>query len=204
MNEKIMSNLYTEEINKLIGLHRAMDKTRNYSVLILAGMAYFAFGLPQTSSHLILILGSLIIFLFQVFEARTSQFAATSDQRIREIEKNFLAPSIDPTIKPEEGWEKRITAILSEYKSSKGFVDAFAERVWKNYFIIFLTLDICWFSKLYLFPQTAQNWIEFIHKLDFGALPGWFFLVFAGAFWITYTVLAIMYHLKNKGKEIRY
>ncbi len=204
MSEKMMSNLYTEEVNLLLGLRKAMDRTRNYSVLILAGMAYFAFGMPQTSSHLVLILGSIIIFLFQVFETRTLQFAATADQRIREIEKNFLAPAIDPTIKPEEGWEKRIAAGLSEHKLSKGFVDAFAEQVFKNYFIIFVTLDICWFSKLYLFPETAQNWAEFIHKLDFGALPGWFFLVFATAFWITYTTLAIMYLKKNKGKEIRY
>lgn len=204
MNEKIISSLYTEEINRLIGLRTAMDKTRNYSVLILAGMAYFAFGLPQTSSHLVLILGSLIIFLFQFFETRTSQFAATTEQRIREIEKNFLAPSIDSTIKPEEGWEKRITTGLSESKPAKGFVDAFAERVFKNYFVIFITLDICWFSKLYLFPETAESWADFVHKLDFGALPGWFFLAFAGAFWITYTTLAIMYLKKNKGKEIQY
>ena len=204
MNESVVPKIYTDELNRVLAFRRAMDTTRNLSVLVVAGMAYVAFGLPQTSSHLVLILGSLIVFLFQLFETRTSQFAETSEDLVRNIEKNFLAPSVDSSIGAVDGWEQQIAESLSEFKLSVGFLDAFAERVFKSYFLIFLTLDLCWFSKLYLFPEPASTWTDFVQRLDFGVVPGGAFIVFAGAFWIAYLTLAAVFVIKNKGSEIRY
>jgi len=201
MKELSFENLYEEEMKRLLWYRRSMDATRNLSVLALAGMAYFAFGFPKTSSHLILILGSLIIFLFQIFESRTSQFAETSAHRVRLIEQNALVPSLDPSAEPEEGWEKKLAQGYSDNKPVMNFFYAFSGRIWKGYFIIFLTLDICWFSKLYIFPHTAGSFAEFLDRLKFGILPGWTFIAFASLFWITYITLTILFLKKYKGKE---
>jgi len=201
MNNLNVNNLYKQEVKRLLGFRRSMDMTRNLSVLCLAGQAYFAFGFPTTSSHLILILGSLIIFLFQFFEAVTSQQAETSGYRVRLMERNALLPNVDPTYSAAKDWEKELVQSLTSPKPRMNFVDAFSGRIWKGYFIIFLTLDVCWFSKLYLFPHTAGSWTEFLSRLQFGALPGWTFLAFASAFWITYTTLTVLFLKKYKGKE---
>lgn len=196
--------IYSEQMHQLLSLRRSMDATRNLSVFIIAGMAYFTFGLAETSSHLILILGSLTVFALQVFEARAHQFAETAEQRIREIEKNALAPSLDPSLQPETGWEQRLAQGLVKPSLGVGYVYAFAARAWKNYFLIFLTLDVCWFSKLYLYPHPAASWSEFLSRPGFGIVPGWFFYAFAASFWVLYIYLAVWYLLKHKGLEARY
>jgi uncharacterized membrane protein len=195
-----IDDFYTQEVRRLLSYRHSMEMTRNLSVMALAGMAYFAFGFPEKSSHLILILGSLIIFLFQVFESCTSQHAETSAYRVRQIENNVLIPALDPSAKAEEGWEKDLAVSLGSPKPVMNFFYAFSGRIWKGYFIIFLTLDVCWFSKLYLFPHTAASWTEFVGRLEFGALPGWVFLAFPALFWLTYTTLTILFLKKYKGK----
>jgi uncharacterized membrane protein len=193
-------SLYSEESRRLLSLRRSMEATRNLSVFIIAGMAYFAFGLAETSSHLILILGSLTVFALHVFEARAYQFADVSHLRVREIEKNLLAPSLDPSASPESGWEQRLASSLVSPRPV-GYIYAFAARAWKNYILIFITLDVCWFSKLYLYPHAAASLSEFLARPGFGFLPGWFFFLFAASFWAIYLSLAVFYLIKRKGKE---
>jgi uncharacterized membrane protein len=196
-----IETVYSEEMKRTLWFRRSMDATRNLSVLSLAAMICFTFGLPDTSSHLVMILGSLVIFAFQIFEARAHLFAEASEERIRIIERNYLAT---PPAGPVKEWREELAKSLMESEPPIGFVEAFAARTLRNYIIIFLTLDICWFAKLYLFPQPAPDWASFVHRLDSGFIPGWFFLLFAGAFWAIYFGLAIWYIIRTKGREARY
>ncbi len=81
MPDNALETLYAEEMRRALSWRGAMDWTRNLSVLIVAGMAFVAFGL-NGSSHLVLFLGSLSIFAFLIFESRMHQFAETSEQRL--------------------------------------------------------------------------------------------------------------------------
>jgi uncharacterized membrane protein len=204
MNDSELGQLYIEETRNLLALDRSMDTTRNLSVLALAGMIFVGFGFPLSSSHLVLILGSLVIFAFQLFETRAHRFASVSRLRTRAIEKNHIAPAVDRSIVPEEGWRRKLAGNLRAGSVPSGFVEAFAARTVRNYIVIFLTLDICWFTKLYLYPDPASDWSTFVGRLDTGVLPGWFFLVFAGTFWAIYLSLAVWHLIRTKGEESVY
>jgi uncharacterized membrane protein len=200
MNSEVQS-YYSRETQRLLQRERLIETTRYLSVFALGGMIYFAFGFPETSSHLVLIYGSLVIFLFQIFEARTYQMARSSIERLRIVDVNIIAPAVDTTLIPVPGWEKDLSESIRNASAPIRFPAAFAATIFKAYFIIFITLDICWFSKLYLFPFPAGNWGEFVSRLDFGAVPGAFFLWFASGFWIVYTALAFWYFIRLRHDE---
>ncbi len=188
--------VYEQSVKRLVSTEKAMNTTRNLSVFIVAGMMYFIFGFPQTSSHLIAILGSLTIFVLQIFESRIYQMNYKYNRIVTLIENVLSGKLTDFQDGPMES--------LNALTPPVSFVYAFAATTWKNYILIFLTLDVCWFSKLYLFPVAAASWSEFFNRPAFGFLPGWFFYAFAGAFWIIYFTLGIWYKLKSKNEKLNY
>lgn len=200
MNNDIQ-HYYSAENTRLLQRERLIETTRHFSVFVLAGMIFFTFGFPDTSSHLVLILGSLVIFLFQIFESRVYRLALLSGDRLRLIEANIYAPSLDSSVQPDKDWEKNLVQHMLLSKHVIRFPAAFAATVFKAYFLIFITLDVCWFAKLYLFPSPALSWHEFVSRLDFGAVPGVFFLFFAASFWIVYTGLALWHFFRLRHKE---
>ncbi len=205
MAENVPETLYAEETRRSLGWRGEMDWTRNLSVLIVAGMAFVAFGF-NGSSHLVLFLGSLSIFALLIFESRMHQFAQASEQRLREIEKNYFAPALDVGVAADPSWRERLAKSLVSTGPAVGFIEAFAARVSKNYFLIFLALDACWFSKLYLDPKPAATWAEFQHRADFGFVPGWLILLVVVPVWGSYVALIVWLWLKEKylGREARY
>jgi len=189
MNENLISQLYHESVKQEIATKRSMEMTSNLSVFIIAGMMYFIFGFPETSSHLVAIIGSLTVFVLQIFEARVFMKNYTYKKRVNEIEEALLKQNENPD--------------TSVHYSGTGinFVYAFAATIWKNYILIFLTLDACWFAKLYLFPTPASSWSEFLSRPESGFIPGWFFFTFAGVFWLIYFSLGIWYKIKSKSEK---
>lgn len=204
MDSGAINTLYREEMRRLLWFRGSMDATRNLSVFIVAGMAYVMFGLPETSSHLVAFIGSLTVFALLIFESRTCQFAENSEVRVREIEANYLAPAIDASAHPEEGWENRLAADLANMRPMMSFIEAFAARIYRNYFLIFIALDACWFSKLYLYPHPVASWSEFVHRADLGFVPGWLVLGVVVPVWGSYILLIIWLRGKYNGREPRY
>ncbi len=188
MNENFLTELYRKLIEQNINYEKSMDTTRNLSVFIIAGMMYFIFGFPQTSSHLIAILGSVTVFVLQIFESVANGKNLDVERKIKIIESNFFQTTNVDSNKLKQDFDNTPKLISN-------FVFNFSATTFKNYILIFLTLDICWFSKLYLFPTAASSWSEFFNRPAFGFLPGWFFYAFAGLFWITYFSLAIWYKI---------
>lgn len=200
-----IQTLYAEETRRSLSWRTAMDWTRNLSVLIVAGMAFVAFGL-NGSTHYVLFFGSLAVFALLIFEARMHRFAQAPEDRLREIEKNYFAPALDVGVSADASWRERLAKSLLSTAPSVGFIEAIAARVSKNYFVIFLALDSCWLSKLYLDPRPATSLVEFWHRVDFGFVPGWAILLFLVPFWGSLVGLTVWFRLKEKylGREVRY
>jgi len=205
MPDNALEMLYAEEMRRALSWRGAMDWTRNLSVLIVAGMAFVAFGL-NGSSHLVLFLGSLSIFALLIFESRMHQFAETSEHRLREIERSYFAPALDVGVSPAPSWRERLARSLASPRPEVGFIEAFAARVSRNYFLIFIALDACWFSKLYVDPKPAASWTEFQHRADLGFVPGWLILLVVVPVWGSYIALIVWLWLKEKylGRAARY
>ena len=195
--------LYEQELKRGVSFRRGMDTTRNLAIAIVAAMALVVFGLPD-ASHLVLFLGSLTVFTLAIVEARSHRFAEVSETRLRTIEQNYFAPLLDPAVVPSAGWRGQLAESLSHYRPGVGFVEAFAARILRNYFLIFVALDACWFSKLYLYPFPASTLAEFVHRADLGLLPGAVVLSVVVPVWGTYIVLIVWLLGKQSSREPRY
>jgi uncharacterized membrane protein len=192
------TNFFTEVYSKLVRQHihyeGYIDKTRNLSVFIIAGMMYFIFGFPQTSSHLIAILGSVTVFVLQIFQSKAFGNNLSVQKDLRLLEEKYLSESAASG--------SMLQAFQNRSVKPVKFIHSFAATTFKDYILIFLALDVCWFAKLYLYPYAAQSWSEFFNRPAFGFLPGWFFFAFAAGFWLTYFSLAIWYKTTQSKNEI--
>lgn len=203
MSDGAIDTLYTQEVRRVVAWRRSLDATRNLAIGIVAAMALVAFGL-QESSHLVLFLGSLTVFALAIFESRMYQFAEASEQRLRDIEQMYFSPLLDPSLQPAAGWKEALAKSLSVDGPAVSFLEAFAARILRNYFLIFLALDACWFSKLYLYPSPASGLGEFVHRADLGFVPGWMVMSVVVPVWGSYIALIIWLLGKNSGREPHY
>jgi uncharacterized membrane protein len=203
MSDVAIDTLYTQELRRVLAWRRSLDATRNLAVGIVAAMALVAFGF-QESSHLVLFLGSLTVFALAIFESRMYQFAEVSEERLRDIEQKYFGPLLDPSLQPTAGWREALAKSLAAGGTGVSFIEAFAARVLRNYFLIFLALDACWFSKLYLYPNPAPGLSEFVHRADLGFVPGWLVLSVVVPVWGSYIALIVWLLGKYSGRERRY
>lgn len=202
-DDAALLTLYREEVCQALSFRRALELTRNVSIAIVAGMALVVFGLPD-ASHLVLFLGSLSVFALALIEARTHRFAQVRERRVRAIERNHFAPSLDPSLVPEPGWREELARSLARSTLQVGFLEAFAVRIQQNYFLIFIALDACWFSKLYLYPAPAQSFHEFAQRADLGFVPGLLVLSVVLPVWGSYIALIVWLIGKQSGREQSY
>jgi uncharacterized membrane protein len=191
--------LYTEEMKRYLWFKSGLDTTRNLAVMILFGMIFVSFGFSEPTSHRVPYFGSLAVFALVLFETRLFRFYAASETRIRLMERHMIGPLFDKGIKGDVQWRETLAETYSRSKMP-GFFEAIAFRIYKNYFIIFLALDTSWISKLYLAPQPAEDFAEFVHRLDLGILPGWATLAFMGVFWILF-ILAVFWIRRRKSRH---
>jgi uncharacterized membrane protein len=196
-------SLYREEVAQALSFRRALELTRNLSIAIVAGMALVVFGLPE-ASHLVLFLGSLSVFALALIEARSHRFAEVREQRVRAIERNYFAPGLDPSLVPEPGWREELARGLARFTLQVSFLEAFAVRIKQNYFLIFIALDACWFSKLYLYPAPALSFHEFVQRADLGLVPGLLVLSVVVPVWGSYIGLIVWLIGKQSGREQSY
>lgn len=203
MDGPTIRTIYHEQMRRLLWFRGTIDATRNVGVLVLGVMIAFTFGL-SSSTHLILFFGSLAIFALLIFELRAHRFAAIAEECVREIERNAFAPEIDPTVHAEEGWQARLADRLAHPRFTMTITEALASRIYRHYAAIFFALDGSWVAKLYLDPQPAASFSEFVHRADLGFVPWWVVLPFLIPFWGLFIVLIVWLRGKENGREPRY
>jgi uncharacterized membrane protein len=203
LDTQALLSLYQEDVAQVLSFRSGMDLTRNLAIGIVAGMALVTFGLPL-ASHLVLFLGSLTVFALALIETRTYRFPQVYERRVRQVEQSYFAPTLDPSLVPAADWRIELARRFSRLTLEVGFLEAFAVRIKHNYFLIFLALDACWFSKLYLYPTAALSFQEFVHRADLGFVPGLLVLSVVLPVWGSYIALIVWLLGKQSGREESY
>lgn len=191
--------LYAEESKQLLWSKTGMDMTRNAAVFIVFVMIIVAFGVQGPTAHGTTFFGSLVVFALALFEARLFRSQAASAYRVQVLERNFIPSVFDKQSASESNWEQQLASSY-DHPLRPSFADAIAYRIAKNYFLIFLALDTSWLAKVYLYPQPAGSFREYISRLDLGILTGWAAVAFVIVFWVVFVIAVIRVRSQKKQK----
>jgi hypothetical protein len=109
-------------------------------------------------------------FLF--IETRRYRYYELWSYRVRLMETDFYAAMLVPPFHPSPEWAESLAENLLSPSFPISILEAFGRRLRRNYFWIFLILYASWAAKIWLYPQPAMTWGEFIRRSAIGPISG--------------------------------
>ncbi|MDP7031188.1 MAG: DUF2270 domain-containing protein [Gemmatimonadota bacterium] len=185
-----MVHFYRGEMHRATAWRLRLDNTTNWAILSTGGLLTFSFGHPG-SSHLVLLLGQVLLFSFLWIESRRYRFFDVWRSRVRKIEENFLNPLLTRRLEsPDPLWGDDVAMDLSHPKFKMSRWHALHQRFRSNYVVLFLVMFVAWLSKLFIHPVPTRALADVTERMEVGIVPWWITVV---AVWLAYTVLAFIY-----------
>lgn len=190
--ETILIHLYRGEVQRVNTWRGRLDKTPYWTLVMVAGMISWAFSAPNRSPALILVTIPLASALLTL-EANRYQIHEVWRSRVRMLEENFFANTLDPEASlPRTEWMKVLSEDLREPQFKVSFFTALSLRLRRIYLWIFATILIGWFMKLILHPTQASSIAGVIERARIGFIPGLGVIIFMLSFFISLVLLAVL------------
>lgn len=175
-------HLYRGELTRATSWRMRLDNTTNWAVLSTAGILTLSFR-QADSSHVLLLLGVVLVSVFWAFESRRYRFADIWYSRVRKIEENFYGPILrrDP-VSPEKKWGDLVASDLFHPQFKISRYEALRVRLIRNYWAIYLVILLSWIVKLAIHPLSARGWGDVFDRMAIGPSPPWVTLCVIGGF----------------------
>jgi len=169
-----IAHFYRGEVQRANTWRNRLDTTTNWAVITAAGTLSFAFSSPA-NPHFVIPINSVLIAYFLFIEARRYRYYEIWSSRIRVIETGYFARMLAPnSAPPDSEWAAHLADDLLTPHFTISEWEAAGRRLRRNYLWIFILLAVCWNLKVYLHPQPAADFDEFIARAAVGIIPGWF------------------------------
>jgi uncharacterized membrane protein len=170
----VMVHFYRGEVHRSTIWRQRLDATTNWAVLTTAGMLSITFTSTDESSHIIMLLSSLIILAYLSIEARRFRYFEVYRARVRMLEENFLIPVLTRQLEsPMGSWREMVAMDLDLPKYKTTLLEAMGFRLRRNYIFIFLIVLGGWLVKLAIHPVFATSWSEYWSRMAVGEFPPW-------------------------------
>lgn len=184
----LMTNLYRGEIGRATTWRTRLDRTTNWSVVVIASLITWTFS-GRDRPHYILIAGMLFVGTFLLIETRRYRVYDVYRARVRMVEENVFANAVDPEGAIHEEWRELVSTDLREPTKKMPLVEGLSRRLKRIYLPLNSILIVAWFLRVTIFEpdnigiiQGAR--IEFIpgHTVIIGVLL-YYGLLIALTFW---------------------
>ena len=167
-----MAHFYRGEVQRSNTWRNRLDTTTNWAVLSAGAMLSFAFSSPNTP-HFVIPVDSILVLVFLVMEARRYRYYEIWSSRVRVIETGYLARMLAPdAVPPDKEWASHLASDLLTPNFTISVWEAIGRRLRRNYIWLFALLAVSWNLKVYLYPEPARNFEEFILRAGVGVIPG--------------------------------
>lgn len=167
-----MVHFYRAEVTRSNTWRQRLDNTTNWAVITTGAALTFTFGAPA-NTHLVILLDTLLVFLFLFIEARRYRYYELWTYRVRLMETNYFVGLLAPPYMPSSDWATRVTESLKHPAFPISLGEAFGRRFRRNYAFIFLILAISWIFKVSIHPVPARSMDAFLINAEAGPLSGW-------------------------------
>ncbi len=181
---------YRAEVQRSNVWRSRLDTTTNWAVVATAAAITIAFS-GNTSNFVVIILDSLLVFLFLWIEARRYRYYELWSLRVRLMETDFYAAMLVPPFKPSPGWAETMAETLLQPEFPITIWEALGRRLRNNYLWIFLILAAAMLAKLAIFPTPAISVQNAIARASLGPVPGEIVLGMYFAFIAAMVIIAL-------------
>lgn len=194
--QNFIIHLFRSETGREIALRERLDVTTNGAVVVTSGLISISFTNADVT-HIILLANVFVLFIFLVVEARRYQVHASLKQRVRSIEKTYIAPLLNKIAVPPHDIEyqpyidpKLINSLLEHTPSINRF-EAVAWRLHSIYIYLFGVTYIFWLNRI-LSNRSDQPWLDHINQqAEVGNIPGVVTFFLFGVVMLTVLVLSL-------------
>ena len=166
-----MVHLFRAEVQRANVWRQRLDTTTNWAVVATGATLSIAFSQSEVH-HGIIILNTLLVTWFLFIEARRYRYYELWSYRVRLMETDFYAAMLVPPFHPSPEWAESLAENLLSPRFPITMSEAFGRRLRRNYLWILLILYASWIAKIWLFPQPANDWQEFIIRAAVGPISG--------------------------------
>jgi uncharacterized membrane protein len=168
-----MAHFYRGEVQRSNTWRNRLDTTTNWAVLTAGATLSFVFS-SAGNPHFVIPINSILVAIFLVMEARRYRYYEIWSSRVRVIETGYLAQMLAPDSVPRDHqWASHLAADLLTPNFTISEWEAIGRRLRRNYLWIFALLALSWNLKVYLHPEPARNFEEFLQRAQVGLVPGW-------------------------------
>jgi len=187
----VLMHYYRGELSRALSWRDRIDRTTNWAITVVAAMFSISLSTP-TTHHGILIMAMVLVLLMWAIEARRYRFYDVYRNRVRRLERHYIAAALTPDTAPDPEWCVAMAEELRHSRLEISFNHAMTRRLRRNYIWIFLVLLLAWLFKTTSgkLPNGADS-INFVHSaadwirsLALGPIPGLFVLMGLVAFYV--------------------
>lgn len=184
-------HFYRGEMSRVNAWRLRLDQTTNWSVFTTAAVLSFSFN-SEKHSHVVLLLGNLLLLVLLSIEARRFRFFDVWRARLRKLEENFYGPILrrNPN-SPEPEWGHLVAEDLLQPHFKITYFQAFRRRLLKNYIMIFFIMYLAWMAKVSMHPQPANGLADLAANMGVGSLPGWVVATLTACFYVFLVVCVL-------------
>jgi len=167
-----MVHLFRAEVQRANVWRQRLDTTTNWAVVTTGAAISFAYSRTQVEDHRLIILNVLLVTLFLYIEARRYRYYELWSYRVRLMETDFFATMLVPPFHPAPDWAESLAENLLHPQYPISLLEALGRRLRRNYMWIYVILDLAWLSKVWLHPNPAVSWQQFITRAAIGTVSG--------------------------------
>jgi len=186
-----MVHTYRAEIQRSYNWRNRLDTTTNWAIVLLSAVITWTFTAPANPQELIIFSLFFIVVLLGI-EARRYLYYNVWNSRVRALEADFIARTIDPELSvTSREWMKALAEDLQYPHFKIPYWHAVANRLRRIYVYLFSITYLMWLGKLYMHPDPATDISQIITRAEFFTIPGNIILAFVTAFVFVSIVIAV-------------
>lgn len=154
----LMPHYYRGEVSQSGNLLSRLDLTIDWAIVVVTAVLALAFQGGDTAAYLLLI-GLVGVTLFTLFDVRRYRAFDASRARVRVLEENVFANSLDPEEVPLSAWRRELATDLRAPTLKVGYWEALARRLRKVYYPLYLLLGIAWAFRISVYAP-GESWVQ--------------------------------------------
>ncbi|ELZ32565.1 hypothetical protein C474_07087 [Halogeometricum pallidum JCM 14848] len=153
-----MAHLYRGEIHRMTLWRERLDRTSNWAVTLIAAILTYAFS-SANRPHYVILVGVVMVAVFLVIEARRYRGYDMWRSRVRILQRNVFAYSLDPSQGIEDpDWRPRLSRDYREPRVKISYEEAIAHRLRRVYLPLFTVLLGAWLFRVLVTADAGSTW----------------------------------------------